>query len=96
MKAERMTKKPQKTISNTEKYGGDWGALNKWNEVVGELAAVAPKQTVTVFKLPEASLPMIDDLIGSIYGKSRAEVVRTLVIDQLKRLVADKVIKMRH
>jgi hypothetical protein len=54
-----------------------------------------PKEVLTL-RLPAAALSMIDDLIGSVYGTNRADVARALLLDQLKRLAADKVIELRH
>ena len=38
---------------------------------------------------------MIDDLIGSVYGTNRADVARSLIVDHLKKLAAEKVIVLR-
>lgn len=46
-------------------------------------------------RLPMSALVMIDDLIGSVYGTSRADVARSLIVDHLKKLAAEKVIVLR-
>lgn len=52
------------------------------------------KEQIAV-RLPKAALVMVDDLIGSVYGTTRGEVARSLIIDHLKKLAADKVIELR-
>ena len=46
-------------------------------------------------RLPSSALAMIDDLIGSVYGTNRADVARSLIVDHLKKLAAEKVIVLR-
>ena len=46
---------------------------------------MSEKKQVTV-RLPSAALAMLDDLVGTIFGTSRADVARSLIIDQLKLL----------
>lgn len=45
-------------------------------------------------RLPAEAIESLDDLVGSVYGTSRAEVARTLIMDQLKRLSEKGVIKL--
>ena len=53
-----------------------------------------PKEQLTV-RVSAAALSMIDDLIGSVYGTNRADVARSLIVDHLKKLVAEKVIVLK-
>ncbi len=46
-------------------------------------------------RLPASAVAMIDDLIGSVYGTNRADVARSLIVDHLKKLAAEKVIVLR-
>lgn len=48
-------------------------------------------------RLPAQANAMLDDLIRlGLYGTSRGEVARTLILDQLKRLAAEKIIEPRR
>ncbi|KUO57426.1 MAG: hypothetical protein APF80_01335 [Alphaproteobacteria bacterium BRH_c36] len=51
------------------------------------------KKTVPV-RLQEEAIKSLDELVGSVYGSSRAEVARTLIINQLMRLSEKGVIKL--
>ena len=55
----------------------------------------AEKKDQFTVRLPKAALAMVDDLIGSVYGITRGEVGRSLIVDHLKKLAAEKVIKHR-
>lgn len=52
------------------------------------------KDQLTV-RLSQAAIAMIDDLIGSVYGTNRADVARSLILDHLKKLAAEKLIELR-
>lgn len=44
-------------------------------------------------RLPQQAIDKIDELIGvGIYGDNRGEVLRSLVLDQIKRLIDARVI----
>ena len=53
------------------------------------------KKEQTALRLPPAALLMVDELIGSIYGTNRSDVARNLILDQIKRLAAEKLITWR-
>ncbi|WP_171988053.1 hypothetical protein [Hyphomicrobium sp. NDB2Meth4] len=44
-------------------------------------------------RLPPDAVALMDELIGGLYGTSRGEVARTLILDELKRLFADRITK---
>jgi Arc/MetJ-type ribon-helix-helix transcriptional regulator len=49
-----------------------------------------PKEMLPV-RLPKQAVDMLDDLVPiGLYGSTRAEVARTLILDQLKRIRAEK------
>jgi len=53
---------------------------------------MAQKEQLAV-RLPAAALKMVDQLIGSVHGVNRAEVARALIIDQLKKLAAEGLVR---
>lgn len=53
---------------------------------------MAQKEQLAV-RLPPAALKMVDQLIGSVHGVNRAEVARSLIIDQLKKLATEGLVK---
>lgn len=55
---------------------------------------MAKKEQIAV-RLPVAALGMLDDLVGSVYGTNRGDVARSLILDQLKLLAAQKLIAWR-
>jgi Arc/MetJ-type ribon-helix-helix transcriptional regulator len=47
--------------------------------------------------LPRKALDMVQDLVGTgLYGASRAEVARALILQRLEDLVAKGVVKLRQ
>lgn len=58
------------------------------------LMATPPKEMIPV-RLPPETVTMIDQLIPiGLYGSNRGEIARQLILDQLKRLVVERVIKL--
>jgi Arc/MetJ-type ribon-helix-helix transcriptional regulator len=53
------------------------------------------KETVAV-RLPSQAIKMMDELISvGLYGDTRGEVARNLILDQLKRIAAEQIIQIK-
>jgi Arc/MetJ-type ribon-helix-helix transcriptional regulator len=52
------------------------------------------KETIPV-RLPPQAIELVDQLVLlGIYGSNRGEVTRQLILDQLKRLASERVIRL--
>jgi Arc/MetJ-type ribon-helix-helix transcriptional regulator len=57
--------------------------------------AVGKGNSQVTIVLPDEALAMFEQLYSSgLYGKNRGEVARQLILDMLKRLVAEKLIRV--
>jgi hypothetical protein len=58
--------------------------------------ATGPGNTQFSITLPNEAIEMIDDLRGTkLWGANRGEIARNLILDALKRLAADEIVRMR-
>ncbi len=58
--------------------------------------AVAPGNQQFSVTLPDEAIEMMKDLEKTkLYGTNRGEIARALILDMLKQLAAQKVVKMR-
>ena len=58
--------------------------------------ATAPGNTSFTITLPDEVIETMMDLLPSkAYGTNRAEIARALILDMLKRLHAEKIVRLR-
>lgn len=58
--------------------------------------ATAPGNTSFTITLPDEVIETMMDLKPSkMYGTNRAEIARSLILDMLKRLAAEKLVRLR-
>jgi len=58
--------------------------------------ATAPGNTSFTITLPNEVIETMMDLLPSkIYGTNRGEIARSLILDMLKRLAAEKLVRIR-
>lgn len=55
--------------------------------------AVAEGNTAFTITLPDQAIKMLEQLKGTgLYGRNRADIARSLILDALKQLVRDSVV----
>ena len=58
--------------------------------------ATAPGNTSFTITLPDEAVETMMDLLPSkLYGTNRAEIARSLILDMLKKLAADGLVRLR-